>query len=153
FTNERKEELPRSNRTFQHPSTSTLPGNSSQHPLPETEQDHMNADGEDHKPQGPDIFIDTYMDNHLLKLARNIPEDWKIVAKFLGISDGKIAEIDLNHRRNGVLWQAYMMLKHWWTTRPPAAQSWREELGKALREINRQDLAQNFTGDVLQTDT
>ena len=92
------------------------------------------------------------MDSHLLKLARNIPEDWKIVAKFLGNSDGKIAEIYLNNR-DDVVWQAYMMLKHWWTSRPQAAQSWREELGKALCEINRQDLAQDFTGDVLQTDT
>jgi hypothetical protein len=49
---ERNEELPRSNGTFQHPSSSPLPGNSSQHPLPETNQDHMNADTEDQKPQG-----------------------------------------------------------------------------------------------------
>jgi hypothetical protein len=49
---ERNEELPRSNGTFQHPSSSALPGNYSQHPLPETNQDHVNADTEDQKPQG-----------------------------------------------------------------------------------------------------
>ena len=92
------------------------------------------------------------MDNHLLKLARNIPGDWKIVAKVLGISDSKIKEIQLNDR-DDVVWQAYLMLKHWWTSRSPAAQSWREELNKALCAINRQDLAQDFTGDVLQTGT
>ncbi|CAB4019456.1 PREDICTED: uncharacterized protein LOC109462411, partial [Paramuricea clavata] len=143
---ERNEELPRSNGTFQHPSSSALPGNSSQHPFPETNQDHMNADTECQKPQ------DKYMDNHLLKLAQNIPGDWKELAKFLGISDSKIKEIRLNNLAD-VVWQAYMMLKHWWTSRHQAAQSWREELRKALCEIDRQDLAQDFTGDVLQTDT
>jgi hypothetical protein len=92
------------------------------------------------------------MNNHLLKLAQNIPGGWKELAIFLGISDSKIKEIHLNHRDN-VVWQAYMMLKHWWTSRHQAAQSWREELNKALCEINRQDLAQYFTDDVLQTDT
>ncbi|CAB4045656.1 malignant fibrous histiocytoma-amplified sequence 1 homolog isoform X2, partial [Paramuricea clavata] len=84
------------------------------------------------------------MDNHLLKLAQNIPGDWKELAKFLGISDSKIKEIRLNNLTD-VVWQAYMMLKHWWTSRHQAAQSWREELRKALCEIDRQDLAQDFT--------
>ena len=92
------------------------------------------------------------MNNHLLKLAEKIPGDWKKLAIFLGISDSKIKEIHLDNRDN-VVWQAYVMLKHWWTSRPPAAQPWGEELGKALCEINRLDLAQDFTGDVLQTDT
>lgn len=91
------------------------------------------------------------MQKHLLRLAKNIPGDWKEVAIYLGVRDNKIEEISLNHPNN-VSWQAYEMLKCWWSSHGEAAQPWREKLSEALCEIGRHDLAKDFTGDVLQTD-
>ena len=71
---ERNEELPRSNGTFQHPSSSALPGNSSQHPLPETNQDHVNADTEDQKPQGNCRGYKTYCTTSCNRLFYNTVE-------------------------------------------------------------------------------
>ena len=71
---ERNEELPRSNGTFQHPSSSALPGNYSQHPLPETNQDHVNADTEDQKPQGNCRGYKTYCTTSCNRLFYNTVE-------------------------------------------------------------------------------
>ena len=92
------------------------------------------------------------MQKHLLRLARNIPTEWKHLGIFLGVSDSKIKEISLNNAYD-VSWQAYEMLQYWWSSHDEAAQPWREKLGNALREIGRHDLGKGFTGDVLQTDT
>ena len=98
------------------------------------------------------LFIDNPMEKHLLRLAKNIPGDWKQVGTFLGVSYNKIEEISLNHP-NDVCWQAYKMLQYWWSSHDEAVQPWREKLSNALDEIGRHDLAIDFTGDVLQTDT
>ncbi|XP_028397851.1 uncharacterized protein LOC114521572 [Dendronephthya gigantea] len=96
---------------------------------------------------------DKAMDTHLLILADKIPGEWKKLAKFLKVGDNKIEEISLNHPGN-VVWQAYMMLKLWWNSNCYLARPrnhWREKLRRGLSEIDRNDLAERFTGDVLQT--
>ena len=91
------------------------------------------------------------MDTHLTKLAQEIPGKWQLLAKFLHVADSKIDEITLNHPGK-VVWQAYSMLKHWWTSCDKSEETWREKLRKGLTNIGRNDLAQSFAGDVLQTD-
>ena len=88
------------------------------------------------------------MSIHLQKLAYKVPKDWDKLARHLRISDEKIDEIFLNNRHD-VCEQAYRMLKYWWSNYGKHVHSWREDLGKALREIDRHDLAEEFTGDVL----
>ena len=92
------------------------------------------------------FFVDKAMDTHLMNLAKRIPENWDILAKYLGVSDHKIKAIELNYP-SSVERRAYMMLKHWWRSRDEAAQCWREELSKALCEIKRNDLARDFTAE------
>ena len=84
------------------------------------------------------------MSKHLLKLAKKIPGDWRMLAKFLDIEDCKIEEICLDYPHK-VVWQAYMMLKYWLHT----AQSWRVELRGALEKMERFDLSETFAGDDL----
>jgi len=85
---------------------------------------------------------------HLQKLANKVPKDWDKLARHLRISDDKIDQIVLDNRQD-VWGQAYKMLKYWWSNYCKHGHSWSEELGKALREIDRHDLAEEFTGDVL----
>ena len=87
------------------------------------------------------------MQQHLLKLAQNIPGQWKQLGIFLGVSDNKIEEISLNHRHD-VSWQAYQMLTAWWSSHDEAAQSWCEKLANALRDIERHDLAKEFASEL-----
>ena len=78
-----------------------------------------------------------------MKLAQEIPKSWNILAKFLGVKDSKIDEITLNNPYN-VVRQAYLMLTHWLESHDETTRPWYEELGNALREINRYDLSQDF---------
>ncbi|XP_028399862.1 NFX1-type zinc finger-containing protein 1-like [Dendronephthya gigantea] len=94
---------------------------------------------------------DEAMDKHLLLLAKEIPADRKILAKFLGIGDSKVQEISSNSPCD-TSWQAYELLKHWWNNRN-SGNSWLVELRKALDEMGRHDLSKTFAGDDLQTGT
>jgi hypothetical protein len=99
------------------------------------------------------IFIDIAMNKHLMKLAHEVAGDWEILATFLGVSDAKKQQISRDNNQKVVL-QAYEMLKHWWLSNGKDANSgWRDQLAQALREFGRVDLAEDFTGDVLQTNT
>ena len=88
------------------------------------------------------------MSVHLQKLAFKVPKDWDKLARLLRVSDEKIGQITANNR-DDVLRRAYEVLKYWWLNYGKDAHSWREELGKALRGIDRHDLAKEFTGDIL----
>ena len=81
----------------------------------------------------------------LQKLAAKIPGTWKPLARFLGVKEEKIEEIEANNRAK-VVEQAYQMLWFWRTHLASDSPSWSESLGKALCEemVGRNDLAREL---------
>ncbi|XP_046862415.1 uncharacterized protein LOC124455840 [Xenia sp. Carnegie-2017] len=77
----------------------------------------------------------------LLEFAKEIPDKWKDLARFLNVSDAKIKEIELDHRK--LDWQGFEMLKFWWDNREKN-QLWYEELAVAFSKIEKKGLAKDL---------
>ncbi|XP_046862482.1 uncharacterized protein LOC124455917 [Xenia sp. Carnegie-2017] len=76
----------------------------------------------------------------LLEIVEEIPDKWNNLAIFLNVKIAKIKEIELNHRN--VIWQGFEMLKFWYESRENK-QLWYKELAAALREFEKNNLAED----------
>lgn len=77
-----------------------------------------------------------------MELARQVSDQWTMLAIDLKVDNPKIREIEADQR--GVVWQGYNMLKYWWESREDNELFWFYELANAIKNLGKQELAKTI---------